>query len=165
MDARQIPIIEKYADAIQIGARNMQNFSLLKEVGKSKLPILLKRGLSATIDEFLASAEYIMAGGNHNVILCERGIRSFDSKYTRNVLDISAVPVLRQLTHLPIILDPSHAAGRRDIIIPLSKACKAVGADGIIVEVHKEPDKSISDAKQTIDFETFDKLTEELKKL
>ena len=163
MSIEQLPLIEKYADIIQVGARNMQNFELLKALGKSKLPIMLKRGLSATIDEWLASAEYIMAGGNEKVILCERGIRTFDSTYTRSVLDLSVVPILRTLTHLPIIIDPSHAAGRRDIIIPLCVAAKAIGADGIIVEVHNEPDKALCDGKQSISLEMYDELIQKLR--
>jgi 3-deoxy-7-phosphoheptulonate synthase len=162
MEISQIKLIEKYADIIQVGARNMQNFELLKALGKSKLPIMLKRGLSATVDEWLASAEYIMKEGNHKVILCERGIRSFDSKYTRNVLDLSVVPILKKLTHLPIIIDPSHAAGRRDIIIPLCKAAKSVGADGVIVEVNSDCEHALCDGKQSLTLDMFDELVDSL---
>ena len=145
----------KYVDIIQIGARNMQNFDFLKALGKLKTPILLKRGLSATIEEWLMSAEYILAGGNENVILCERGIRTFE-KYTRNTLDISAVLAVKQLSHLPVIVDPSHAAGRWDMIEDLSLAALAVGADGIIVEVHHKPEEALSDGAQSLKPEKFD---------
>ena len=142
-------------DVIQIGARNMQNFDLLKEVGKTKTPILLKRGMSSTIEEWLMSAEYIMAGGNENVILCERGIRTFETA-TRNTLDLSAVPVIKEKSHLPIIIDPSHATGKRDLVEPLAKAAIAVGADGLMIEVHNNPAKALCDGKQSIKPETFD---------
>ncbi|NLJ16970.1 MAG: 3-deoxy-7-phosphoheptulonate synthase [Clostridiales bacterium] len=150
-------------DVIQVGARNMQNFDLLKELGKSDKPILLKRGLSSTIEEWLMSAEYIMAGGNEKVILCERGIRTFETA-TRNTLDISAVPVLKKLTHLPVIIDPSHAAGIRDLVKPLSKAALAVGADGLMVETHNNPAKALSDGAQSLNLEQFDDLMQDLKK-
>jgi 3-deoxy-7-phosphoheptulonate synthase len=162
MEISQMPLIEKYAGMIQIGARNMQNFNLLKAVGKSKLPVLLKRGMAATIDEWLASAEYIMKEGNHNIVLCERGIRSFDSKYTRNVLDLGGVAAVQKLTHLPVIVDPSHASGRRDLVIPLSRAAKAVGADGVIVEVHAEPENAKCDGEQSLTLEMFDELIKAL---
>lgn len=151
-------------DVIQIGARNMQNFELLKEVGKVNKPILLKRGLSATIDELLMSAEYIMAGGNKDVILCERGIRTFES-YTRNTLDLSAVPVLKKLSHLPVIIDPSHATGISWMVEPLSKAAIAVGADGLMIEVHNNPEKAKCDGAQSLRPEEFKKLVEKLKLL
>ncbi|MFH0819379.1 MAG: 3-deoxy-7-phosphoheptulonate synthase [Patescibacteria group bacterium] len=162
LDTRKVELVAKYADIIQIGARNMQNFELLKEVGKTKKPVLLKRGLSSTIDEFLMSAEYIMSEGNGNVILCERGIRAFD-KATRFVLDISAVPVLKQKTHLPVIVDPSHAAGDRRYVSALARAAIAAGADGLIVEVHPEPKRALSDGDQTLNFPLFNKLMREIK--
>ena len=152
----------KYVDMIQIGARNMQNFYLLKEAGKTNLPVLLKRGLSATIDEWLNAAEYIMSEGNPNVILCERGIRTFETA-TRNTLDISAVPVIKEKSHLPIIVDPSHATGVRGYISSLSKASIAAGADGLMIEVHPNPSKALSDGPQSLTFELFNKLCTELK--
>ena len=150
-------------DVIQIGARNMQNFDLLKEVGKTKTPILLKRGMSSTIEEWLMSAEYIMAGGNENIILCERGIRTFETA-TRNTLDLSAVPVIKQKSHLPIIIDPSHATGKRDLVAPLAKAAMAVGADGLMIEVHNNPAKALCDGKQSIKPEAFDEIMKTVKK-
>ena len=150
-------------DVIQIGARNMQNFDLLKEVGKTQTPILLKRGMSSTIEEWLMSAEYIMAGGNENVILCERGIRTFETA-TRNTLDLSAVPVIKEKSHLPIIIDPSHATGKRDLVEPLAKAAIAVGADGLMIEVHNNPAKALCDGKQSIKPETFDDIMKTVKK-
>lgn len=152
----------KYVDMLQIGARNMQNFELLKEAGKSGLPILLKRGLSATIDEWLNAAEYIMSEGNPNVVLCERGIRTFETA-TRNTLDISAVPVLRGKTHLPVIVDPSHATGVRAYVGPLAKCAIAAGADGLMIEVHPDPKHALSDGPQSLTFDQFDALTQELK--
>ncbi|WP_367565500.1 3-deoxy-7-phosphoheptulonate synthase [Lacrimispora sp.] len=152
----------KYVDMIQIGARNMQNFELLKETGKAGVPVLLKRGLSATIDEWLNSAEYIASEGNTNIVLCERGIRTYETA-TRNTLDISAVPVIRAKSHLPVIIDPSHATGVRAYIEPISKAAIAVGADGLIVEVHPCPSCALSDGPQSLTFEQFDNLVEELK--
>ncbi len=160
-------LVEKFVedvDIIQVGARNMQNFDLLKELGKTQKPILLKRGLSATIEEFLMSAEYIMAGGNPNVILCERGIRTYET-YTRNTLDISAVPVLKKLSHLPVIVDPSHATGKSWLVDPLSKAAMAVGADGLMIEVHNDPANALCDGPQSLTPEAFDKLMKELKVL
>lgn len=151
-------------DIIQIGARNMQNFDLLKEIGKTKKPILLKRGMSATIKEFLMSAEYIMAEGNENVILCERGIRTFEN-YTRNTLDLSAIPVIKKLSHLPIIVDPSHATGMWWLVEPLAKAAIAVGADGLMIEVHNDPDNAKCDGEQSITPERFDHLVDTLRKL
>lgn len=162
MDTENFDLVEEYVDLIQIGARNMQNYSLLKRAGKSSKPILLKRGISATINEFLLAAEYIMAGGNYNVILCERGIRTFND-YTRYTLDISSIPELKLLSHLPVLVDPSHASGRRDMIIPLSKAAIAAGADGIMVEVHPFPEKALSDGYQSITFEHFTELMKELR--
>ena len=148
-------------DVIQVGARNMQNFDLLKQLGKTNKPILLKRGIAATIEEWLMSAEYIMAGGNENVILCERGIRTFETA-TRNTLDLSAVPVIKQKSHLPIIIDPSHATGKRDLVEPLAKAAIAVGADGLMIEVHNNPAKALCDGKQSIKPDTFDKIMKQL---
>ena len=160
-------LVEKFVqdvDIIQVGARNMQNFDLLKELGKTKTPILLKRGLCATIEEFLMSAEYIMAGGNPNVILCERGIRTYET-YTRNTLDISAVPVLKRLSHLPVIVDPSHATGKSWLVEPLSKAAMAVGADGLMIEVHNDPAKALCDGPQSLKPEKFQELMDELRVL
>lgn len=158
-------LVDKFVedvDIIQVGARNMQNFDLLKKLGKIDKPILLKRGMSATIEELLMSAEYIMAGGNHKVILCERGIRTFET-YTRNTLDISAVPVLKKLTHLPIIVDPSHATGKYWLVDPLAKASLAVGADGLIIEVHNDPACALCDGPQSLKPKKFDKLMDELR--
>ena len=150
-------------DVIQVGARNMQNFDLLKQLGKTNKPILLKRGIAATIEEWLMSAEYIMAGGNENVILCERGIRTFETA-TRNTLDLSAVPVIKEKSHLPIIIDPSHATGKRDLVEPLAKAAIAVGADGLMIEVHNNPAKALCDGKQSIKPDTFEKIMQIVKK-
>jgi 3-deoxy-7-phosphoheptulonate synthase len=157
-----VDLVETYADMLQIGARNVQNFALLKKVGHSRKPILLKRGMSTTIEELLMSAEYILSAGNPNVILCERGIRTFETA-TRNTLDLSAVPVLKELTHLPVIVDPSHAAGNWRYVIPLSRAAVAVGADGIIVEVHPEPEKAISDGAQSLKPVKFYQLMDEIR--
>jgi 3-deoxy-7-phosphoheptulonate synthase len=162
MDARDVEVVSKNIDILQIGARNMQNFTLLKEVGKTNLPILLKRGSSATIKEFLLAAEYIMSEGNHKVILCERGIRTFETD-TRNTLPLATVPLIKELSHLPIIVDPSHGTGVRSFVSPMSKAAIAAGADGLAVEVHTDPDKSITDADQTISCESFAALMDELK--
>ena len=156
-----VDAVAREADVLQIGARNMQNFALLKAVGKSRLPVLLKRGLMASIDEWLAAAEYVMAEGNGRVILCERGIRTFETA-TRNTLDLSAVPVLRERTHLPVIIDPSHAAGRREWVAPLARAARAVGAHGIMIEIHPEPDRALSDGPQSLDFEQFRMLAREV---
>lgn len=162
MDPRDMEVIEKYADIIQIGARNMQNFRLLLEVGTSTKPVLLKRGLSATIKEWLMAAEYIMSKGNQNVILCERGIRTFETA-TRNTLDLSAVPVLKKLTHLPVVVDPSHGVGRWDLVAPMAKAAIAAGADGLIIEVHTNPEEALSDGEQSLRPDDFEKLMKELK--
>ena len=162
MDTSQIETIEKYADILQVGARNMQNFTLLRELGKSEAPVMLKRGISATIEEWLLSAEYILAGGNTNVMLCERGIRTFES-YTRNTLDISAIPVVQQLSHLPVIVDPSHGTGRRDKVAPMARAAVAAGADGLIIEVHCDPDHALSDGAQSMFPAQFDRLMAELR--
>lgn len=150
-------------DIIQVGARNMQNFDMLKELGKSDKPILLKRGLASTMEELVMSAEYIMSGGNENIVLCERGIRTIETM-TRNTLDISAVPMLKKMTHLPVIIDPSHAGGKRELIMPLSKAAIAVGADGLMVEVHNNPAEALSDGAQSLDLPEFDALMAELKR-
>jgi len=163
-DHTNIEVVEQYADIIQIGARNMQNYSLLRRAGHASKPILLKRGFSATIDELLMSAEYIMSDGNTQVILCERGIRTF-SDNTRNTLDLSAIPSIKEVSHLPVVVDPSHAAGRREYVIPLSKGAIAVGADGILVEVHHDPVHALSDGIQSLYPEQFEKLMEEIKKL
>lgn len=164
MDTETFDIVEKYADVLQIGARNMQNFPLLKRAGRSNKPILLKRGLSATIEEFLMSAEYIMSEGNQKVILCERGIRTFET-YTRNTLDISAIPVIQELSHLPIIVDPSHATGKWSTVEPLSKASIAIGAHGLIIEVHHEPELALSDGAQSLKPEKFDRLMKTVNKI
>jgi len=162
MDPRDLDVITEYADIIQIGARNMQNFRLLLEVGMCRKPILLKRGLSATIKEWLMSAEYIMSKGNHQVILCERGIRTFETA-TRNTLDLSAVPVLKQKTHLPVVVDPSHGVGKWDIVAPMAKAAVAAGADGLLIEVHTDPENAMSDGEQSLKPDAFKKLMAELK--
>lgn len=162
MDPRDIDVIVKYADIIQIGARNMQNFRLLLEVGTCKKPVLLKRGLSATIKEWLMAAEYIMSKGNQNVILCERGIRTFETA-TRNTLDLSSVPVLKSLTHLPVIVDPSHGVGKMALVAPMAKAAVAVGADGLLIEVHTNPEEALSDGEQSLRPDDFKKLMKELK--
>jgi 3-deoxy-7-phosphoheptulonate synthase / chorismate mutase len=157
-----IELAEDYLDIIQIGARNMQNFELLKAAGQSKKPILLKRGLSATIDEFMKAAEYILYSGNENIILCERGIRTFE-RATRNTLDISAVPILKMETHLPVFVDVTHSTGRRDLLIPTAKAALAIGADGVMVEVHPDPSIALSDTEQQMDFAQFDEFIKALK--
>lgn len=162
MDPRDIKVIEEYADIIQIGARNMQNFRLLLEVGTCNRPVLLKRGLSATIKEWLMAAEYIMSKGNQKVILCERGIRTFETA-TRNTLDLSAVPVLKQLTHLPVIVDPSHGVGKWDLVAPMAKAAVAAGADGLMIEVHTNPEEAMSDGEQSLRPADFKRLMQELK--
>jgi len=161
MSVNQIELVGKYTDIFQVGARNMQNFVLLKELGKTKKPILLKRGMSATIEELLLSAEYILTQGNYEVILCERGIRTFEN-YTRNTLDLSAIPALKRLSHLPIIVDPSHATGRWRLVSPMAKAAIASGADGLLIEVHPDPKSSLSDGAQTLRLDTFTQLMKEL---
>lgn len=162
MSISQIETVAAYADMLQIGSRNMQNFDLLKALGQAGKPILLKRGLAATIEEFINAAEYILSHGNPDVVLCERGIRSFDN-YTRNVLDLGAVAALKQLTHLPVIVDPSHAVGKRELVAPLAKAAIACGADGLIIECHPEPEKSVSDARQALSLEDMVQLVKSLK--
>jgi 3-deoxy-7-phosphoheptulonate synthase len=163
-DLENIGLVEEYADIIQIGARNMQNYALLKKAGQTRRPVLLKRGMAATIEETLMSAEYIMSEGNNQIMLCERGIRTF-SDNTRNTLDISAIPSFKEVSHLPVIVDPSHAAGRRDFVIALSRAAIAVGADGLIVEVHNDPPHALSDGKQSLYPEQFQKLMLEIQGL
>jgi 3-deoxy-7-phosphoheptulonate synthase len=162
MDANQIELIGRYADIYQVGARNMQNFTLLRELGNVRKPVLLKRGLAATIEEWLMSAEYILAGGNTDVILCERGIRTFETA-TRNTFDISAIPVVKKLSHLPVVADPSHGAGRRDMVVPMARAAVAAGADGLIIEVHCDPDHAWSDGAQSMFPAQFDRLMAELR--
>jgi 3-deoxy-7-phosphoheptulonate synthase len=161
MDQTQIPAMLECVDLLQVGARNMQNYNLLKELGKVAKPVLLKRGISATIEEWLLSAEYIMSGGNYNVVLCERGIRTFENA-TRNTLDVSAIPLVHKLSHLPVIADPSHAMGRRDHVLPMARAAVAAGADGLLLEVHHQPENALSDGPQALYPEQFEKLMHEL---
>jgi 3-deoxy-7-phosphoheptulonate synthase len=162
MDSNQIGLVENYADVLQIGARNMQNYNFLKELGKSAKPVMLKRGLSATIEEWLMSAEYILSGGNKQVILCERGIRTFETA-TRNTMDISAIPVIHAKSHLPIVADPSHGIGIRDKVTPMARAAVAAGADAIMVEVHNDPDHAKSDGAQSLFPEQFDELMRQIR--
>jgi 3-deoxy-7-phosphoheptulonate synthase len=164
VDNESLDMVDCYADVIQIGARNMQNFSLLRRAGKARHPVLLKRGLSATLDELLMAAEYILSEGNYNVILCERGVRTF-ADHTRNTLDLSVVPAVQRLSHLPIIVDPSHGTGRREKVVPLSRAAVAVGADGLIIEVHHQPDKALSDGYQSILPDDFAQLMSEIRQI
>jgi 3-deoxy-7-phosphoheptulonate synthase len=164
IDNESLDLVEQYADVIQIGARNMQNFSLLKRAGRAKKPVLLKRGMSATLDEFLMAAEYILSEGNYNVMLCERGVRTF-SDFSRNTLDLAVVPAVKKRSHLPIMVDPSHGTGRRHKVLPLSLAAVAVGADGLLVEVHHEPEKALSDGAQSIVPEEFAKLSDEVRQI
>jgi 3-deoxy-7-phosphoheptulonate synthase len=162
MDASQLPAMLPFVDVLQVGARNMQNYHLLRTLGQQPKPVLLKRGLSATIEELLLAAEYIMAGGNHNVILCERGIRTFETS-TRNTMDIAALPVIKKLSHLPVIADPSQGTGRRDQVPPMARAAIAAGADGLLIEVHNDPERALSDGAQSLYFEQFEKLMSELR--
>jgi 3-deoxy-7-phosphoheptulonate synthase len=164
VDLEGLDLVERYADAIQIGARNMQNFSLLKRAGKAKKPVILKRGMSATLEEFLMSAEYILSEGNYQVVLCERGVRTF-SDFSRNTLDLAVVPAVKKISHLPILVDPSHGTGRRDKVAPLSRAAAAVGADGVMIEVHHDPDRALSDGPQSITPEMFEALLAELRQI
>ena len=164
IDNESLELVEKYGDVIQIGARNMQNFSLLKRAGRARKPVLLKRGMSATLEEFLMAAEYIMSEGNYNVILCERGVRTF-ADHTRNTLDLSIVPAVQRLSHLPILVDPSHGTGKRNKVTPLARAAVAVGANGLIVEVHNNPDKALSDGNQSIFPDKLDKLMDEVRQI
>src|ERR1700737_4897326 len=164
IDNESMDLVEKYADVIQIGARNMQNFSLLKRAGRARKPVLLKRGMSATLEEFLMAAEYVMSEGNYRVILCERGVRTF-ADHTRNTLDLSVVPAVQRLSHLPIVVDPSHGTGKRNKVTPLSRAAIAVGADGLIVEVHHEPDRALSDGMQSLYPDQFDELMAQVRQI
>jgi 3-deoxy-7-phosphoheptulonate synthase len=164
VDVEGLELVEHYADAIQIGARNMQNFSLLKRAGRAKKPVLLKRGMSATLEEFLMSAEYILAEGNYDVVLCERGVRTF-SDFSRNTLDLAVVPAVKSLSHLPIMVDPSHGTGRRDKVAPLSRAAVAVGADGLLIEVHHDPNRALSDGPQSITPDMFAELMQDLRQI
>jgi len=164
IDNESLELVEQYADVIQIGARNMQNFSLLKRAGRTKKPVLLKRGMSATLEEFLMAAEYIMSEGNYRVVLCERGVRTF-ADHTRNTLDLSVVPAVQRLSHLPIVVDPSHGTGKRNKVTPLSRAAVAVGADGLIVEVHNQPDKALSDGMQSLYPEQFEELMAQVRQI
>ena len=162
MDHTQIPMLMTYAHILQVGARNMQNYNLLRELGRLRHPILLKRGIAATIEELLLAAEYIMSGGNYDVILCERGIRTFET-YTRNTMDVSAIPVVKKLSHLPIVGDPSHGTGRRDQVLPMARAAVAAGADGLLVEVHPDPDRAVSDGAQTLNPAQFTEMMRQVK--
>jgi 3-deoxy-7-phosphoheptulonate synthase len=164
LDTEGVDLVERFADCIQVGARNMQNFSLLKRCGRARKPVLLKRGLAATLEEFLMSAEYVLAEGNYDVILCERGVRTF-SDFSRNTLDLAVVPAVKSLSHLPILVDPSHGTGRRDKVRPMSRGAAAVGADGLIVEVHHDPDRALSDGPQSITPESFEALVQELRQI
>lgn len=164
METSQIPLFEKYVDIFQVGARNMQNFNLLKELGQIRKPVVIKRGLAATIEEFLMSAEYVLMGGNNQVMLCERGIRTFE-KITRNTLDLSAIPVIKRLSHLPIIIDPSHSTGLRDNVAPMSRAAVAAGCDGLMIEVHYNPDEALCDGAQSLYPAQYEKLSREIKKI
>jgi len=164
LDDESLELVAEYADVVQIGARNMQNFSLLKKAGRQRKPVLLKRGMSATLEEFLMAAEYILSEGNYNVILCERGVRTF-ADHTRNTLDLSIVPAVQRLSHLPIVVDPSHGTGKRNKVLPLSRAAVAVGADGVMVEVHHDPDRALSDGMQSIYPDQFDELMQEIRQI
>jgi 3-deoxy-7-phosphoheptulonate synthase len=164
MDTENADAVEEAADVIQIGTRNMQNFSLLRRVARASKPVLLKRGMSATLEEWLMAAEYVMAGGNYNVVLCERGVRTF-SDHSRNTLDLSVIPPVKALSHLPILVDPSHGTGKRDYVPPMALAALAAGADGLLIEVHPQPDKALSDGAQSLDFAGFEKLLESLRRL
>jgi 3-deoxy-7-phosphoheptulonate synthase len=164
IDSESLDLVEEYADVIQIGARNMQNFSLLKRAGRAKKPVLLKRGMSATLEEFLMAAEYILSEGNYNVALCERGIRTF-ADHTRNTLDLSLIPAVQRLSHLPIFVDPSHGTGKRNKVTPLSRAAVAVGADGLMVEVHNKPDEAMSDGPQSLFPDQFDELMKQVRQI
>ena len=161
VDEASADLVDKYADVFQVGARNMQNFSLLKRAGRSPLPVLLKRGLSATVDEWLLAAEYIMAEGNYNIILCERGVRTF-AQHTRNTLDLAAVPAVQRISHLPVVIDPSHGTGKNHMVTPLARAGVAVGADGLIIEVHNQPERALSDGAQSLTLEQYEQLAREV---
>ncbi|MET0647660.1 MAG: 3-deoxy-7-phosphoheptulonate synthase [Pyrinomonadaceae bacterium] len=162
VDEASADLVDKYADVFQVGARNMQNFSLLKRAGRSRLPVLLKRGLSATVDEWLLAAEYIMAEGNYNIVLCERGVRTF-AQHTRNTLDLAAVPAVQRISHLPVVVDPSHGTGKNHMVTPLARAGVAVGADGLIIEVHNQPERALSDGAQSLTLEQYEQLAQEVR--
>ena len=162
LDENAVDLVEQHADMIQIGARNMQNFSLLRRAGRSKLPVLLKRGMAAMLDEWLLAAEYIMAEGNYQVVLCERGVRTF-AQHTRNTLDLAAVPAVRRISHLPVIVDPSHGTGKSFMVTPLARAGVAVGADGLMVEVHDQPERALSDGAQALNLEQYEQLVKEVR--
>ena len=164
LDYESLDLVAEYADVIQIGARNMQNFSLLRRAGKLRKPVLLKRGMSATLEEFLMAAEYVLSEGNYEVILCERGVRTF-ADHTRNTLDLSIVPAVQKLSHLPIVVDPSHGTGKRDKVLPMSRAAVATGADGLLIEVHHDPDRALSDGAQSITCDQFDELMQEVRQI
>jgi len=164
LDEANVDLVEKYADMIQIGARNMQNFTLLRRVGRSKLPVLLKRGMAATLEEWLLAAEYIMAEGNYNIVLCERGVRTF-AQHTRNTLDLAAVPAVRRISHLPVIVDAAHGTGRSYMVTPLARAGVAVGADGLMIEVHGRPDEALSDGAQSLMFDEYEKMVREVRQI
>ena len=164
LDESNVDLVEKYADMIQIGARNMQNFTLLRRVGRSKLPVLLKRGMAATLEEWLLAAEYIMAEGNYNIVLCERGVRTF-AQHTRNTLDLAAVPAVRRISHLPVIVDAAHGTGRSYMVTPLARAGVAVGADGLMIEVHGKPDEALSDGAQSLTFDEYEQMVREVRQI
>jgi 3-deoxy-7-phosphoheptulonate synthase len=164
LDEPGVDLVERYGDMIQIGARNMQNFSLLRRAGKAKLPVLLKRGLSATLDEWLLAAEYIMAEGNYQIVLCERGIRTF-AQHTRNTLDLAAIPAVRRISHLPVIIDPSHGTGKNFMVTPLARAGVAVGADGLIIEVHDQPEHALSDGAQALTLDQYEQMVDEVRSI
>ena len=164
LDEANVDLVEKYADMIQIGARNMQNFTLLRRVGRSKLPVLLKRGMAATLEEWLLAAEYVMAEGNYNIVLCERGVRTF-AQHTRNTLDLAAVPAVRKISHLPVIVDAAHGTGRSYMVTPLARAGIAVGADGLMVEVHGRPDEALSDGAQSLRFDEYEQMVREVRQI
>ena len=164
LDEANVDLVEKYADMVQIGARNMQNFTLLRRVGRSRMPVLLKRGMAATLEEWLLAAEYVMAEGNYNIVLCERGVRTF-AQHTRNTLDLAAVPAVRKISHLPVIVDPAHGTGRSYMVTPLARAGVAVGADGLMIEVHGRPDEALSDGAQSLMFEEYEQLVREVRQI
>jgi len=164
LDESNVDLVEKYADMIQVGARNMQNFTLLRRVGRSKLPVLLKRGMAATLEEWLLAAEYIMAEGNYNIVLCERGVRTF-AQHTRNTLDLAAVPAVRKISHLPVIVDAAHGTGRSYMVTPLARAGVAVGADGLMIEVHGKPDEALSDGAQSLMFDEYEQMVREVRQI
>src|SRR5438270_7959693 len=164
LDEPGVDLVEKYADMIQIGARNMQNYTLLRRVGRSKLPVLLKRGMAATLEEWLLAAEYIMAEGNYNIVLCERGVRTF-AQHTRNTLDLAAVPAVRKISHLPVLIDPAHGTGRSYLVTPLARAGVAVGADGLMIEVHGRPEEALSDGAQSLMFDEYEQMVREVRQI